>query len=169
MLFPFIFLLSFAFLHMPPNNNLAERLRFYSVRTHCFCILSSIAGPFVCPSTCQNAFFFSFFFVVVVVAGEGSSHILRLVQPNFPVWLWMRTRQIRGNLMTGSALVGILFLSISVQLWRLVPTSASSLSSHPVDDDKRQTHDHEDESQCSKACGLQERKERRQTSVSTTY
>lgn len=71
--------------------------------------------------------------------------------------------QIRGSLITGVgvcvwgglSLVGVLpeVFPVSRRVF-LMSTSTSGLSSHPVSDDKRQTHDHEDEAQSSKACGL---------------
>lgn len=159
MLFPFIF---FAVFHISTHASKQPRWevrhRFYSQNTLLFvCVLSSITGAFVCPVTCQNTFFRLFVFLL---QGEGSSHILHFVQPNFPIWFWPSTRQIRGSLMKGKALVGILFVVFLGQSWRLMSTSTPGLSSRPVNDDKWQAHDHEDESQSSKACGLKEWKER---------
>lgn len=96
------------FLHMPSNNILTGGhqntmlcfvMHLYSrLRYRIFCFPHHMSKYFL-------FFFFSFFYV-----GEGSSHILRLMQPNVPVWLWLRIRQIRGNLMKGRALVGFLFV-----------------------------------------------------------
>lgn len=76
--------------------------------------------------------------------------------------VWLRARQIMGNLMKGRALVGILFIVTPFTRGRLVSASAPGLSGRPVDDDKWQTHDHEHESQCGKAGGLREGREREQ-------
>lgn len=146
---------------MPPNSILAERRDTGWILSRSLVrVLSSITGPFFCLITFHNAFFlfcFGFFFWF---SSEGSPHILHFVQPNLPVWL--RARQIRGNLMKGRALVGILFIVTTFAQGRLVSASAPGLSGRPVDDDKWQTHDHEHESQCGEAGGLQEGREREQ-------
>lgn len=158
--FPFIHVL-LCFLHMPPNSILAERRDTGWILSRSLVrVLSSITGPFFCLITFHNAFFlfcFGFFFWF---SSEGSPHILHFVQPNLPVWL--RARQIRGNLMKGRAMVGILFIVTPFAQGRLVSASAPGLSGRPVDDDKWQTHDHEHESQCGEAGGLQEGREREQ-------
>lgn len=83
------------------------------------------------------------------------------IQSNFPFWFWQHADQIGGCLMTGNTWVGILSLLFFGRSRQLVSTPASGLAGHPVDDDKRQTHDHEDKAQGSKARSLWKWKEQR--------
>lgn len=153
---PFILFAVFRIsIHASEPHTVRRDIGFIQSEHFVFSCVSSIYGAFFVfvfpPISCPNAVFLSF-------ANEGSSHILRPAQLSvfLPGFLDEKS-DYGGHVNDGEALmtlVGILFRGVSVQSRSLVPASAARLPGHPIHDDKRQAHGHEDESQGGEAGGL---------------
>lgn len=163
----------FAFsTHAPRRHPCCQARHFFgfiqSEHTALYSRASVLSPPlqgffFFCPITWRYAFFLFFFSFFLGFRMKGLHISFALCSQSFLRTSWLRTRQIGGvNLMTGRGLVGIVFVVSLFSFYLLVPASTPWLSGGPVNNDKWQTHDHEDESQCGKARGLQGRKEREQ-------
>lgn len=72
-----------AFLHMPPNNILPARRDTGFIQSEHVALYShaspALLGLLSAPSHVKSFLFFN----IYIYTSEGSSHILRLVQPNF--------------------------------------------------------------------------------------
>ena len=123
-----------AFLHMPPNILIARHDFVFSQNTF-LCILIYLHYYFFC---CI-----------------GELHISFILCCQTFVFLFGFKKEEGFNNRESLGWHCVRLVSL---LRRLVSASAPRHPGHPVDDDKRQTHDHEDDSQRSKACSLQEGK-----------
>lgn len=123
-----------AFLHMPPNILIARHDFLFSQNTFLFILI----------------YLHYYFFCCI-----GELHISFILCCQTFVFLFgfKREEGFKNRESLGWHCVRLVSL-----LRQLVSASAPRLPGHPVDDDKRQTHDHEDDSQRSKACSLQEGK-----------